>query len=495
MQRKVLDTIVRHKLLAEGDRVLVGVSGGPDSVALLSVLVKLRKRLGIEVCVGHVNHGLRGAESDGDERFVIELAKRHKLRHRRRRVDVAARRGAKGGSLEEVARDVRYAFFRKAAKELGANVIATGHTADDNAETLLMNLLRGTGLKGLAGIPISRVEGELRLVRPLLEASRTEIVAYLADKGIAYRTDSTNADTSLTRNRVRAELLPQLAEQYNPAVAGLLSSTAEQVRDVVELVRSQVDRAVERFAQAVDGGVALPLRALRQMPRAVRTELLRRLVAERFGRTLGAEHVRGLDRFLLDPDRPQPSIGRGLTCDVVFDRVVIARKRPARRHEPIEVAVPGTTVHPTLGVELSACLSPRPDDWRLPTGPRPSLVETCERVSRGEPVELTQDFDADRLGVEPLVIRARQAGDRLQPVGLDGVKKVQDVFVDEKVPAALRGDVPLLCRGNEVVWIPGYTIADRYKVTDDTERLLVVRLTLRSPSDRTARDAADSRWK
>ncbi len=494
MHRKVLDTIRRHKLLAEGDRVLVAVSGGPDSVALLAVLIKLRKRLGIELALGHLNHGLRGTEADEDQRFVRGLARRHKLRFRCRKADISARRRAQGGSLEEVARSARYAFLRRAARELGAHVLAIGHTADDNAETLLMNLLRGAGLRGLAGIPISRPEGELRLVRPLLEVTRAEVLEFLDKNGLSFRTDASNADTSLTRNRIRAELLPQLAEQYNPSVASLLAGTAEQLRDVADLIGAQVERATERFVQPAEDGFALPLRALRQMPRAVRTELVRSLIADRFGRTLGAEQVRTLERFLLDPERPHPSLGRGLACEVVFDRMVIRRTRSQRRHKPLEITVPGVTVHSTLNVEATASLSPRPADWKLPDGPKMSLVELWRRVESGEALELTQDFDAERLGREPLILRPRRPGDVMQPIGFGGVKKVQNIFVDEKLPAAIREKVPLLCRGNDVIWIPGYRIADAYKVTDHTERLLAVRLMLRPRSGRQLGGAeADSR--
>lgn len=508
MHRKVLDTIVRHKLLGKGDRVLVAVSGGPDSVALLSTLLALRERLGVELAVAHLHHGLRGPEADEDEAFVRALAKRHKLRVRCRKVDIASRRRAHGGSLEEVAREARYAFLRAAARDLGANVIATGHTADDNAETLLMNLLRGAGLRGVAGIPICRAEGELRVVRPLLEVTRAEIVEYLDEQGLEYRIDSTNADTDLTRNRIRADLLPQLAQQYNPSVAALLSSTAEQARDVVDLIRAQVERAARRLVEPVENGFALPLRALRQLPRAVRTELARGLIAEHFGRALGSEHVRSLERFLFDPARPQPSIGRGLACEIVFGKLAVRRARRPRFVRPIEVVVPGTTIHPELGVELSARITRRPRNWRRPARPALGLTAFWEHVERGERAVLTQDFDADAalrsplrctsraVGAGPLVLRARQAGDTMQPTGFDGVRKVQDIFVDEKLPAAVRGKVPLLCRGNEVIWIPGYRIGETFKVTDNTERLLVVRLTLldvpgRRPGPREAASKQD----
>jgi tRNA(Ile)-lysidine synthase len=353
-------------------------------------------------------------------------------------------------------------------------------------------LLRGAGLRGLAGIPVTRAEGALRLVRPLLEVTRAEVVGFLDKSGLASRTDASNADVRLTRNRIRAELLPQLAEQYNPGVASLLSGTAEQLRDVVDLIGAQVERATERFVEPIEDGFALPLRALRQMPRAVRTELLRSLVAGHFGRSLGAEQVRTLERFLLDPERPQPSLGRGLICEVVFDRMHISRKRRQPRHAPIELVVPGVTVHPTLEVEAATDLSQRPADWMLPERPATSLAELWRRVENGDSIELTQDLDADRaLGDTPLVLRGRRPGDVMKPIGFNGVKKVQDIFVDEKLPAAIRGEVPLLCRGNEVVWMPGYRIADACRVTDETERLLVVRLKLRQRPGRQP-DSAES---
>jgi len=276
----------------------------------------------------------------------------------------------------------------------------------------------------------------------------------------------------LSNNRNRSSLIG----------SSLLAATAEQLRDAAELISTQAERAAERFVEPDDDGFALPLRALRQMPRAVRTELLRNLIAGRFDRTLTARQVRSLERFLLDPERPHPALARGLVCEIVFDRFIVRRSRPGPQHPPVEIAVPGVTVHPTLNVEAAARISPRPPDWKPRNGANVPLAELWRRVEAGQDLDLTQDFDADSLlspgapTKEPLVLRTRRPGDHMQPIGFDGVKKVQDILVDEKLPVAVRAKLPLLCRGDAVVWVPGYRIADPYKVTDETRRLLVVRL-------------------
>jgi len=205
-----------------------------------------------------------------------------------------------------------------------------------------------------------------------------------------FRTDSTNADTRLTRNRIRAELLPQLAEQYNPAVAGLLASTAAQLRDAADLITNQALHAAEHFVEPVQGGFAIAVRALRQMPRAVRTELVHSLVARHFGRALSAAQVRTFERFLIDPNRPRPSLGRGIGCEAVFDRIVICRTRPPSQHDPVEVAVPGITIHHSLNTKVATTRSPRPADWHAPSGPTPPFLHLWQRAEAGEALDLTR---------------------------------------------------------------------------------------------------------
>jgi tRNA(Ile)-lysidine synthase len=420
------------KLLTPGEPLLVGVSGGADSVALLDVLVAGGWRP--HVC--HLNHQLRGADSDADAEFVRQLAARYGLPSTIESRKVAAD--------EDAARRARHEFFTSVAARTSINKLALAHTADDQVETFLLRLLRGAGVPGLVGIWPERRIGELRVIRPLLGVRRTEVLEYLRERKLTWREDASNADTRFTRNRVRHELLPLLEREFNPGIRDVLSRTAEILRDEDFYLLHHVART---FYMASCHGDAVNLKALASYPVAIQRRVLRLW--------LGAEDELG-PRFS-------------------FEQIEAVRQLALSESPSAEVAMPDDLVvyreYEVLKKTLRKDLKPIRGRWPLNVEGETVIKELGVRLVVGEEGER---FDADALGTG-LFVRTWENGDRFQPLGMVHEKKLQDFFVDEKIPRHQRGRVPLLCAADgRIVWVVGHRIAEPFKVTEQTRRVLRV---------------------
>ena len=425
-------------LLSQGEPLLIGVSGGADSVALLDALVQSGYRP--HVC--HLNHQWRGAESDADAEFVRELAGRYGL-------PATIESRAVAGD-EDAARQARLKFFESVAARTGIHTLALAHTADDQVETFLLRLLRGAGVAGLVGIWPERQLGSLRIIRPLLKVCRAEVVEYLKSRQLTWREDSSNTNRQFLRNRVRHELLPLLARDYNPGIRDVLLRTAEILREEDELLSALAE--------------AVPIEALRGQPVALQRRALRRWLGEE----LDFDHIESVRQLALSDSA---------SAEVALpDNVIVFREydtlRQATREElaavtgrwPLNLA--GETVIGELGVTF-VCQSERSEE---------SLRATeALRSTQGD--RNSERFDADALG-ESVFVRTWEDGDRFQPLGMSGERKLQDFFADEKVPRHRRGRVPLVCAADgRIAWIVGHRIAEPFKVTERTKR--VVRLGVR----------------
>lgn len=271
---KVLKTVRYYEMVKPGDIMLAAVSGGPDSVLLVHALNKLKKKLGIQhLAVCNLDHGLRGSESSEDSVFVKKYASNLGLEYIHKKVEIKKLK-AKGISIEEAAREARYKFFSEAAKKACATVIATGHTLDDQAETVLMRIIKGSSLKGIVGISPARSEGAVRLIRPLIELEKSEIVRYLDENDIQYRIDSSNLEPVYFRNVVRSEIIPFL-EKYNPRLKRVLSNLAEHLREDFEYIAGEKARIGCEIAHAAGSGIEIKLKDIAVQPRAIQKEILR----------------------------------------------------------------------------------------------------------------------------------------------------------------------------------------------------------------------------
>jgi tRNA(Ile)-lysidine synthase len=470
----VAEYIRSEGLLDLGETVVVGVSGGADSLCLLDMLHKL----GYPLVVAHFDHGLR-SESADEATFVRELASVRGLDFETERGDVAGERAAQGGSLEAAARQARYRFLLRVAIERQASQVATGHTADDQVETILMNLLRGSGPDGLRGMaPLTpmtdwvtadgRDGSAVQLARPLLCLRRGDTQGYCERHALTPVVDPSNQDRTFLRNRVRHELLGAL-ESYNPGIREALLRTGWIMADVSELLDDMVDSAwVGAVRRAGDSALAIDEAPFSGLPAAVQRRLLRRVMT-RLGldaRDTGFDAIERLRRAMVDREPVRLDLPGGVPAERVGCEWVLA-------NTDADVEFP---LYPLLEGPDQILL---PDDGRVPLAAGWKL--SIERLPRDQVEMADADdatmaiFDADQLP-DGVVMRPPKAGDRLEPFGMQGGVKLSDVFIDRKVPRRLRGRWPLIAAGDEVLWVVGLRRGNQAGVGDSTRRLALMRL-------------------
>jgi tRNA(Ile)-lysidine synthase len=455
---KVQQTIDRHRMLAMGEMVVLAVSGGVDSMVLLSLLLRLRAQYRTSLHVAHLDHGLRGTESADAAVFVQRQCEAYQVPATITTADGGTLRNRPGGSVEAAARDLRYRFLERVADERGATRIALGHHRDDQAETMLMNLLRGSGVRGLGGIP--PVRG--RIIRPLIECSREEIEGFARSEGIPYVEDSSNQVLSYSRNRIRLELLPVLAKRYNPRVAEALASAATILEAEDALLTAMTEehlpalvlsRSSRELVLSVPGTVALPTALRRRIIRRS-AQLLR---GDRPG--LSFQQTVALERLLFSESATGAvHAGGGIRATKAGDRMILSLGENEARESvrSFSLAVPGQTAVPEFSLNLQTDILEHWTIDQLAVDPWTALL------------------DGDRAGRE-LLVRGWEPGDRFIPLGMSGHKKLQDFFVDVKVPRHERWTVPLVVAGRDIAWIVGFRVDERFKVTDSTRRILRIR--------------------
>jgi tRNA(Ile)-lysidine synthase len=454
--RTVRATLSEHGMIRRGDRVVVAVSGGADSVCLLDVLARLSPGMDLTLVAAHFDHGLRGEEDASETRFVARLASERGAVFETEKAPVSLH--DRGGSLEERAREARYAFLDRVRQGHGARRVAVGHTLDDQAETVLMRLLRGAGLSGLSAIPPVREPG---IVRPLIRVRRREVEGYLEARGIPWRTDPTNLLAGPLRNRIRLELLPRLLE-HQPRLVERLGEMADLAREedafLEGLARDWLD---EQRGAAEDGRVVLPRPALAGLPAALRRRVVRQALGSAKGGLAGVQrnHVAAVEG-LIRGERPQSRVDLpGNRCvRRSYDRILFGPSE-AGEAPGYHVWMPGPGSYSLQDAGLRVVLEEKTR----------SAVSTLSQSPR------TAFLDAGRVRY-PLEMRPRRPGDRFVPLGMEGSRKVKDVLIDLKVPMEARARIPLLLSRGTVVWLCGLRIDDRFKVTGGTEKVLVVRV-------------------
>ncbi len=475
LAQEVKKFVEMHGMLSSGDRVLVAVSGGPDSVALLHLLYELRGELGLHLEVAHLEHGIRAGEAEGDARFVEQLADELKLPFHLKKISIPAIRSqAGGGNIEALARRERYGFLAQVARREKLNKVATAHTRDDQAETVLMWLLRGAGRKGLAGIAprqsvnLSGAKSSkyVQIIRPLLGLTKKELVDFLTENELGYRLDRTNEDLAFRRNWIRLELMPRLMEKFDPRLPVRLAHSAEVLGDEEELLGLLSQQAL----RSVAGKNGLSRERLLLQPKALQRRVIRLWIEEVRG------HLRGLDfdhiEALLKLAAKGPAQGRlALPGDWEFIREYgILRlamcSRKARKSKRVCYCYPlvmgGETALPEAGMKLRS----------------EQFAETSPGLPRDE-WEAT--FDMGSLS-QPLAVRNFRRGDRFQPLGLAGHrKKIKDLFIDNKVPLSARIVWPILVMGEEILWLPRYGRSEVGKITPNTRDYLRVTALITAP--------------
>jgi tRNA(Ile)-lysidine synthase len=451
---RVRDTLRRWPMFDPGDLVLAAVSGGVDSLVLLDVLVQLAEEEDISLRVVHVDHGVREGSAD-DAAYVKRVADHYGLDCAVLRVRLSE---VAGLSPEERLREARYSAFYQELDGRGAERLATGHTADDRVETLLLRIITGTGPRALGSIPPVRPP----FVRPLIRVWRREVDEYARFLPFPPRLDHTNLDTSIPRNRIRHRLLPLLEEEYNPSVKRVLLGEAEMLAALAEIIDELTRACEEKDVTSTARGDELDVEGLRSRPLAVRREVIAASL-RRLGLEPGFDLVEDIHDKLLDIEgNSRLDVGPGHSARRVYDRIVLGPRPPAVSLPETSIAGEGTHSIAGTGMQLDVNICPKSG-----RDPREAVEDACEAW-----------LDADRLSF-PLLARGVRPGDRFHPLGAPGRRKVQDFLVDEKVPREDRARVVIIeCEG-KIVWIVGMRIDESFKVRKDTVRVVELKVAAR----------------
>lgn len=450
----MMTTISRYRMADRGQKLLVGVSGGPDSVVLLHALHTVSDYMGFSLHAAHLDHSFRGAESDRDAVYVQDFAALLGVDSTIEKADVPAACVTLRMSSEQAAREIRYDFFQRTAVQVGADRIVVAHTADDQVETCIMNLLRGTGIDGLAGIPPVRDN----IIRPLINIPRCDIEAYILRHGLHPRIDSTNLLPIYRRNKVRLELLPYLRHHYNEGIDGTLLRLAELAGDDSAYLNNEADRILaEILTFHVDDTVIISVSALRRHHISLNRRIIRQALRTLIGgiKDIGYVHVEIILDLLkaggnFTTDLPDNIKVNRVYDDLVFTSHVI--ERPIVRYSyPIQI--PGDTMIPEIGVTIRTAMYDEQIEYRRP--------------DRSD--DIVVDYDSLK---GDLHARTWRPGDRIDPLGLGGSKKVQDIFSDMKIPGSLRDEIPIITDSEKIIWVCGISMSETVKVNQGTNKYL-----------------------
>ena len=445
MKSKVLDFIRKKKLLKKGDSVVLGVSGGADSICMLKILSDAQKRRDISLYVLHINHQIRGAEADEDAAFVKRACTKFKVPHRVVSVDVPRIADEQGLSLEEAGRMVRYQEFSDYAYEVGANKIAVAHNSNDNAETVLMNLARGTGIKGLSGIaPKRKMEDSkgntIEVIRPILCLTRKEIEEYLKENEIEYRNDSTNDSTDYTRNKIRLEIMPIL-ENINDNAMQNITNASNELANTTEYIEKDMEDAYEEFVSEKDGKLFLSDKAFSLDP-VVFTGVIRKMIENTAGKLKDITRIHVGDVVSLS----EKQVGKKI--DLPYSIVA------EREYEGISIYSEANE-STSQEDEKEVIVSFEDDDFDK------------ENI---EELKYTKWLDYDKIN--DVVVRTQKKDDYIVIDDKGSKKKLKKYFVDEKIPRRDRDNVLLVADGSHILWVVGHRISEAVKVTRETKKVI-----------------------
>lgn len=465
MIQKIEQYCEQYHMIEKGDRIVLGVSGGADSVSLFFVMLALHEKYNIEMVVVHVNHGIRGEDAKCDENYVRELCREHGVPFECVNVDV--RKLAKESRLseEEMGRKVRYEAFAKVAKGYSCNKIAVAHNLNDVSETVLLNLFRGSGIKGLAGMEPVR-DG---LIRPLLCVKRSEIEAFLESKGIRYQNDYTNFETDYTRNKIRLKVLPYVEEEINERASEHIVKSAGILSMASDYIGKQTEMACHRLVTQSEREWQIALEGFRQQHDLIKMEMVRRVLFEIAGKQKDIAMIHVEIVMDLVDKRAGKRVDLPYDIEVIhqYDKLVFRkRERNVEKEElaikadiPGRIEIPGRTE--TLDFEIIEV--------------NQENQKELQKMYLNKKNDYTKWFDYDKIR-DAILVRYRKKGDYFEYNANGNRKKLKDFFINQKLPAEKRDSILLLADGNHIMWAVGFRISEYYKVNESTKRVLRVKV-------------------
>ena len=426
LYKEILEKNRKNKLIEENDKIVVGFSGGPDSVFLVEMLVKLRENINFDMVLVHINHLLRGENSDGDEIFSLDYGKKKGLQVFSRKINITELGKDMGLTLEEAGRKARYDLFKEIFEKTGANKIALAHNKDDQLETFMFRLIRGAGLEGLEGIVAKRDI----YIRPISEIYKKDIVEYLNENNISYRIDETNLENEFTRNSIRLDLIPFIEKRYNPKFKDKLYFLIEEIREA--------NRVLEMKFEQYMVNNKLSIKKLKQLDKYLLSKVL---IQYLYGIEVSRKKIQLIEDILYKGGSKDISLNREFILKKDYDFLGIEKntKKEDNCIKEVELEVPGQI---TFG------------DYII------------EAVLSNEILYDKQNFYTSLKKGDKLKIRSRNDGDRMIPIGMISEKKVKDILINEKVPKEKRDTIPLVLHNEEIVWIAGIKGNEKYKNSD-----------------------------
>lgn len=445
-------------MLNMGDKVIVAVSGGPDSICLLHILHTLKGKFNLELIAAHVNHCLRGEEADKDEKYVEEYCKSKGIQYFSKRVDINRLALEKNMSSESAGREARYEFFHQLMEMHSADKIALAHNANDQAETVLMRMMRGTGIEGLVGIKPVR---ENIFIRPLINITRGEIEKYCNENNLEPRIDKTNLENIYTRNKVRLELIPYIKENFNEDIVNTLNRLSQTVsidNDYLEYISEQ---SYKKYCDKNYEKVIIDKDAFKEHE-AVITRVIRRALLSLKGNLYNFEKVHIYDIIHVQNN----ATGK----KVILPQNIIAQNN----YGNIELYIKEENEKVCLDKEYTFEINSSQVIEKLNMVVTLNILKNKEKINVKEQTYVKY-FDFDKINGE-IILRKRRDGDRFTPLGMRGSKKLKDLFIDLKIPQTERDSIPLICFGEDIAWIVGYRLSDKFKITKDTKNILEIKI-------------------
>ncbi len=450
---KIKQTISKYNMINAGDSIIVAVSGGPDSICLLDILSNFSNEFKCKLIVAHYNHGLRKGEDEEETLLVKNMAKLFNLPFE---TETASHLNAKDSSLEEMARDARYDFFTRISEKYNADRIALGHNLNDQAETVIMRLLRGSGPSGLAGIPPVR---EQRFIRPLIEVTREKIMSYLDEMDLKFAIDSSNTDPRFARNSIRKNLLP-LMHQYQPNLLRHLEQVANISRDDDAYINQEAFKWIQNEANEISSSnISIPLQLFKELPPSLRSRVTRCIISKIKSNLLRIDydHIQSIYN-LAQSDKPQVSIDlpNNIRIKKSYDQLYFTVQNGDEDKQSEFCYIQNKSGMLDMKHNGETILFEEMDIYGISHCDDPLWSAT---------------IDADKIDY-PLTIRSFQPGDKFVPLGMKGSKKIKDFFIDQKVPLEKRVSAPIVLTNDKVICICGFRIDERFKITSDTKRIM-----------------------
>ena len=455
----VLKTIEKYNMLECGDKVIAAVSGGADSVCMLHILNNLKNDLKFSLCCAHINHGLRGEAADSDEAFVKALCVNMGIDFYSKKFDVARLAEENKITCEEAGRNVRYSFFEEIKTKYGYNKVATAHNKNDNAETVLMRIIRGTGIDGLAGIPYIRNDG---VIRPILDISREQVEEYCAENNLEFCTDATNLENDFTRNKVRNMLIPFIEREFNAKISDSLIRLSDSAEEDSKFLKSYTKRLYQRLGNPIPGSKlnTLHIDSLKLLEKPILTRILQLAAEKSSPAKLEKKHICDIIELLNKNTGASINLPQGLVAEINYGWLTFSGPL-----DKIDVKSNADGFFADIAIGDTVCIEA--------LGKEISIREENAKEYKCKINEIAADID--KIGFQPLFLRSRRDGDKIVWFSDGKAKKIKNIFIDEKIPQKDRNKIPLLATGDEIIAIVGSRVSEKYKITKDSERALVIR--------------------